>query len=124
MITGVVQADIARIRVKVVGWRGLEHDVEAVIDSGYSGALTLPAALINLLGLRWRSLEHGTLADGSRCVFPAYTGKLFWDGKLRSILVDEAEGDPLVGMRLLRGYELRIQVRARGKVTIKQLPSR
>jgi hypothetical protein len=50
-----------------------------------------------------------------------YTGKLLWDGKVRSILVAEAEADPLVGMRLLRGYELRMQVRYRGKVTIERL---
>ncbi|HEV3080808.1 MAG TPA: hypothetical protein VGY66_13550 [Gemmataceae bacterium] len=30
--------------------------------------------------------------------------------------------DPLVGMRLLRGHELKMQVRARGKVTIERLP--
>jgi hypothetical protein len=53
-----------------------------------------------------------------------YVGKLAWDGKVRRILVGEADTDPLVGMRLLRGHELRMQVRARGKVTIKRLPSR
>jgi hypothetical protein len=38
-----------------------------------------------------------------------------WDGKARRILVDEADTDPLVGMALLTGYELMMQVRARGK---------
>jgi hypothetical protein len=46
---------------------------------------------------------------------------LAWDGKVRSILVAEADADPLVGMRLLRGHELKMHVRARGKVTIKRL---
>ncbi len=31
---------------------------------------------------------------------------------------------PLVGMALLRGWEYKMQVRARGKVTIKRLPRR
>jgi len=124
MITGVVKSGEARIRLKVRGRRGREQVVEAVIDSGYTGALTLPPALITILGLRWQSVERATLADGSTCVFQVYKGKLVWDGKVRTILVDEADADPLVGMKLLKGHELKMQVRARGKVTIKRLRPR
>jgi clan AA aspartic protease len=124
MIIGAVKSDEARIRLTVKGRRGREHEVDAVIDSGYSGALTLPPALITALGLRWQSEAWATLADGSMCVFQVYRGKLVWDGKVRSILVDAADADPLVGMGLLRGHELKMHVRARGKVTIKRLPSR
>ncbi len=124
MIIGAVKSDEARIRLKLKGQRGREQEIEAVIDSGFTGALTLPPALIATLGLRWRSMDRATLADGSTCVFQVYVGKVLWDGKIRSILVAEADSDPLVGMRLLRGHELRIQVRARGKVTIKRLASR
>src|SRR5262245_14691360 len=124
MITGAVKSDEARIRLKVKGRRGREQEVEAVIDSGYTGALTLRPDLIAILGLRWQSVDRATLADGSTCVFQVYVGKLVWDGKVRTVLVDEADTDPLVGMRLLRGHELRMQVRARGKVSIKRLPPR
>lgn len=123
MITGAVKSDEARIRLKVRGRRGREQEIEAVIDSGYTGALTLPPALITILGLRWRSVERAILADGSTCVFPVFVGKLLWDGKVRNILVGEAGVVPLVGMKLLRGHESKMQVRARGKVTIKRLPS-
>jgi clan AA aspartic protease len=124
MIAGTVKSDEARIRLKVRGWRGREYEVEAVIDSGYTGALTLPPALIMALGLRWRSVERATLADGSTCLFQVYVGKVVWDGKVRKILVDEANADSLVGMKLLRGHEVKMQVRARGKVTIKRLRPR
>ena len=40
MITGAVKSDEARIRLTVKGWRGREQKVEAVIDSGFTGALT------------------------------------------------------------------------------------
>ena len=124
MIIGTVKSDEARIRLQVKGLRGREQEVEAVSDSGFTGALTLPPAVITTLGLRWRSVDRGTLADGSMCVFQVYVGKVLWDGKVRSILVAEADADPLVGMRLLRGHELKMQVRYRGKVTIKRLPRR
>jgi clan AA aspartic protease len=121
MITGTVKSDEAHIRLKVIGRHGREQEVDVIIDSGFNGALTLPPALITTLELRWRSVDQATLADGSTCVFQVYVGKLLWDGKVRSILVAEANTDPLVGMRLLRGHELKLQVRARGKVTIKRL---
>jgi clan AA aspartic protease len=108
--------------VKVKGRRGREQEVEAVIDSGYTGALTLPPALIATLGLRWQSVDRATLADGRTCVFQVYVGKLVWDSKVRTVLVDEADTDPLAGMRLLKGHELKMQVRYRGQVTIKRLP--
>ena len=123
MITGVVKYDEARIRLKVRGRQGRELEVELVVDTGYSGALTLPPALISTLGLRWRSVDRATLAEGSICIFQVYEGKLDRDGKARTILIDEADADPLLGMRLLRGHELRMQVRARGKVIVKRLPS-
>jgi clan AA aspartic protease len=124
MITGVVKSDEGRIRLKVKGLRGREQEVQAVIDTGYTASLTLPPAVIAALGLRWRSMERFTLADGSECLLDVYVARVVWDGKVRTILVDEADADPLVGMRLLRGQELKMQVRARGKVTIKRLPPR
>jgi hypothetical protein len=37
MITGAVKSDEGRIRLKVKGLRGRQHEVEAVIDSGVYG---------------------------------------------------------------------------------------
>ena len=122
MITGVIESDEARVKLQVIGIRGQRQEVEAVIDTGYTASLTLPPTLIAALGLRWQSVDRGTLADGSECLFDVYEGKMVWDGQVRDVLVDEADTDPLIGMSLLNGYELKMQVRVRGKVTIKRLP--
>jgi clan AA aspartic protease len=124
MITGVVKCNEASIRLKVKGRRRREQEIEAVIDTGYTASLTLPPAVVAALGLAWQGMERFTLADGSQCVFDAYVASVRWDGKVRTIIVDEADTDPLVGMRLLRGHELKMQVRARGKVVIERLPRR
>ena len=58
------------------------------------------------------------MADGSHCTFDVYAAKVRWDGKVRKVYVDESDADPLVGMELMKGHELRMQIRARGKVTI------
>jgi clan AA aspartic protease len=122
VITGVIHAREGRIRLKIRGPRGQELDIEAVIDTGYTATLTLPSTLIVSLGLRWKTFGRGLLADGSESLFDVYLAKIIWDGVEREILIDEADTDPLVGMALLSGFELNMQVRPGGKVRIKRLP--
>jgi hypothetical protein len=62
------------------------------------------------------------LADGSEEEFDVYSATVLWDGQPRRIPVDEAEIDPLVGMSLLYGHDLHIQVINGGSVTIAALP--
>jgi len=124
MITGAVLADEGRIRLTVRGSRGRERDIEAVVDTGYTSWLTLPPDVIAALSLQWLSLDRATLADGSEVEFDVYAAKVLWDGRVRSVFVDKADADPLVGMALLKGYELKMQIRTRGKVTIKKLARR
>jgi clan AA aspartic protease len=124
MIIGVVQAREARIDVIVRGAGGREREVEAVIDTGFTGSLTLPPSLVAALRLRWRKADRGILADGSECLFDAYEADVLWDGQTIAVLVNETDATPLIGMTLLDGYELKVQVRSSGKVTLKPLPRR
>ena len=125
MIRGVVTADReAVIRLVVRGAAGQELEVGAVVDTGFDGWFSLPPALIAQLELQWRRRGRALLADGSECVFDIYEGTLVWDRKPRRVAVDEASTAPLVGMALLQGCELNVQVRDGGSVTIKSLPSR
>src|SRR5260370_33100309 len=119
MITGVVQAAEGRIRLLVKGRRGREQEIQAVIDTGYAGSLTLPPAVIQALSLRWQTVDRFKLADGSISIFDVYEAKVVWDGKVRQILVDETDAEPLVGMRLLKGHKLEMEIRYRGKVRIR-----
>lgn len=122
MITGVVTADHqATIRLTVRRPREQEQEIDAVIDTGFDGALTLPPALISILGLVWRRRGRALLADGSESVFDIYEAIVVWDGEPRRIAVDAADTDPLVGMGLMYGYDLRIQVVDGGTVTIEAL---
>lgn len=122
MITGRVQDSEARITLKLRGPGGDERAVEAVIDTGFTGSLTLPSTLIQELGLEWQSLGRGLLADGSECLYDVFMAEAEWDGRWVYILVDEAESAALVGMSLLDGYELRIEVSNGGAVMIQSLP--
>lgn len=124
MIVGIVRGREPLIRLTVRGFRGRQQEVEAVVDTAYTGWLTSPPAAIAALNLRWQTFGRGILADGSVSTFDVYEAKVVWDGRVRPVFVDEFDATPLVGMALLRGHEYRMQVRARGKVTIKRLPRR
>ncbi len=123
MIAGVVNAQLeVTIRFPVLDATGQLVEVEAVVDTGFSGLLTLPRSLVVALGLVWHSLRTVILADGSRLQLDAYSASVLWDGTLRSIEVYAVDSDQLVGMRMLQGYELRAEIRVGGNVTIAALP--
>lgn len=100
---------------------GEERTVEAIIDTGFTGYLSLPAVLIDRLGLFWAGRGQALLADGSLHVFDMYIGRVMWDGQQRTIEVDEADTEPLAGMGLLRGHSLRVDVVENGIVRIEAL---
>jgi len=123
MITGIVTAyRQAIIRLTVRGPEGQEQEIEAVIDTGFDGSLTLSPPLIAALGLVWRRRGRALLADGSESLFDIHEAIVVWDGEPRRIAVDTADIDPLVGMSLLYGFELTVQARDGGSVAIKPLP--
>ena len=123
MITGVVTvAREAVISLTVRGPNGQEQEIEAVIDTGFDGSLTLPSELIAALGLPWRRRGRALLADGNESVFEIYEATVIWDGTARRVSVDEVDVMPLVGMALLYGYELTVQIVEGGRVVLKPLP--
>lgn len=122
MITGVVTPfREARIRLIVRGPAGQTQQVEAVIDTGFDGALALPPLTIAALGLPWRRLGRALLADGSESLFDVHEATVDWDGAPRRVAVDAVNIDPLVGMLLLDGHQLTIEAVVGGRVTIQVL---
>lgn len=94
---------------------------DAVIDTGFTGFLSLPIAIIMELGLQWSYRDRATLGDGSETVFDVYSAEIVWNGQLREIEIDAAETEPLLGMGLLRGYRLLVDTIEGGLVTIETL---
>jgi clan AA aspartic protease len=110
------------IRLALVGAAGQVEEVDAVIDTGFTGELTLPSSITALLGHRSRGSEEARLADGEMVLLPTYRIPVLWDGVQQLATVMEAENDPLIGMRLLHGYRLTIDAIDGGPVTIEPLP--
>lgn len=119
MMIGSVNADLeALLRLTVRDANGQPQEVEAVIDTGFNGFLTLPPILIPALGLPWLCRQQGQLADGSVQTFDVYVAMVDWDGQPRRVEVEVVDVKLLIGMALLQGSELRIQVLPGRPVTI------
>ena len=103
MISGLITDDHeAIIELTVHGPTGRKARIEAVIDTGFDGWLTLPPILISRLKLPWRRRGRAVLADGDESLFDIYEGTVVWDKRRRRISVDEMKAAPLVGMSLMR----------------------
>ncbi|GBD54139.1 hypothetical protein BGM30_32320 [Microcystis aeruginosa NIES-298] len=96
--------------------------ITAVIDTGFTGFLSLPIATIRELELSWSYRDRATLGDGSEVLFDIYDGMVIWGGQYREIEINAAETEPLIGMSLLRGYRLQVDTVKGGLVTISELP--
>ena len=96
-------------------------EIEAVVDTGYNGFLTLPPSVVSDLRLPYASRSKANLVDGSVAEFNVYRVTALWDGNPRLIEADEANSTPLVGMMLLDGHNMSIDVENGGRVLISPL---
>ena len=68
MIEGSVNAAYeAVVILSLQGSEGRTRDIEAVIDTGYTGTLTLPTAVVADLGLSFSHMGWAFLANGRCC---------------------------------------------------------
>lgn len=119
MIAGIVNGDFeAMLSLSICGSDGKFYTQDAIVDTGFNGWLSLSPDLIDRLNLKWKRRGRAILGDGSECVFNIYEAIVFWDGVYLTIPIDEADSEPLVGMSLMEGYQLMVQVFEGGKVEL------
>ena len=111
----------AMIRLVVGNSESKRQTIDALIDTGFTGFLSLPIVVISDLNLKLCGREEGTLGDGSLCTFDVYRGFIIWDGQLRRIDINAAETTSLVGMSLLKGYRMQLDAIVGGEVSIRSL---
>jgi clan AA aspartic protease len=123
MIRGVVDSlNEAVVRLRLRGPRGMEADTDAIVDTGFTSSLTMPASIVTALGLIRQSRGTAQLADGSTCQYDVFDAEVAWDGTWRPVLVSVLGDEPLLGMRLMAGHRLVVDVASGGLVEIFQIP--
>ncbi len=111
----------ATVSLTVSGPAG-SAEVLAVIDTGFTGYLTLPPRVVATLGLVYVGRGTAILADGSDDEYDVVRGDILWFGVQRRVTVSAVGTEALVGMSLLDGCELRVEVVVGGAVEVRRLP--
>ena len=119
----------AIVALSVQGDDGATENIDFIIDTGYTGEMTLPQEIIDRLNLRTAEYDgYGTaptvmLADGAILTVEVYVTGVWWHDRLRVVEVDSIGSNPLIGMTLLQGSNLSIDAAPGGLVTITELPA-
>lgn len=119
MIKGAVNAKLeAVIRLTVRGPNGQSRKVDAVIDTGFSAWLSLPPVLIRKLGLPLQEAVRIVLANGTSVEVDVYEAVVVWNKRRRTVPVFAMDSDPLIGMAMLEGNDLRARILRGGELRI------
>ena len=92
----------------------------AIVDTGFSGAVALPASVISSLHLNVAGSENIVLADRTERACRTFHGYVSAEGIERRVVILELTGEPLLGMGFLRGLELCISGWPNGTVDIRE----
>lgn len=109
------------VTLNVVGVNRTQQTIQGVLDTGYTGFLTLPAATIRLLNLHLVGTRPVILGDNSEVLLKEFFAIVVLNGRERGVLVLQSESIPLLGMRLLQGHRITLDVVPGGPVTIEPL---
>lgn len=118
------RAHEAFLTVGVLAPSGKEAEIEAVVDTGSTGSLCLGAEVISVLGLPFIGKGAAVLADGKVVETRCHRGRILWHGRERGVQVLSAEGGSLVGMTLLRGSILTVEVEPGGEAMVEERTER
>jgi clan AA aspartic protease len=122
VITGNVSAAReAIIRIAVRGSETREESIDAIIDTGFDGFLTLPASVVSDLALPFAGATRAKLGDGREVSLDAFEAIVIWDSGERSVVTLATDGEPLVGMALLSGHRVVLDVVEGGRVEIQAI---
>lgn len=89
-----------------------------MLDTGFNGYLTLPQTLIEELDLPVMGDGAAVLADGSEAAFNVYGVTVLWDDQPLQVETGAIGVDALLGMAMLDGYNLNVDVKTGGHVVI------
>jgi clan AA aspartic protease len=113
-MTGVVDASgRALLRVRLQHrTSAAETELDAWIDTAFTGELVVPQAQIAALGLPLGPAVPARLADGSEIEVDSYLCLVEWFGTWKQIEVIASSGNnALLGVGLLLGHQLQIDYR-------------
>ena len=96
-------------------------NLEFLVDTGFTGYLTLPPESIGQLGLPKLGEVQVVLANGVESRFETYAGSASWLGQSRRVPIIENDSEPLLGMAFVWGSRLTVEGWDGGIVSIEEV---
>jgi len=93
--------------------------VDAVIDTGFTGWLTLSPDVVADMDLSSAGTSYGVLADGREVALDTYYVTVMLESEPRRVIAQVAPPPALAGMELFDGYVICIEDSPGGAVTIR-----
>ncbi len=118
---GEVRAHHALLRVPFRLPNLPDLEIECVIDTGFTGFLTMPLTAVQKLNLPFIRRIPANLADDSTITVDVYVATIVWGGVERDVEVLATGKRPLLGTLLLDGYEITAQFTEGGSVALRNL---
>lgn len=100
---------------------GQRHWHRPLLDTGFNGGMTLPAEKIDELELEYLTNTRMMLADGNLVAVPTYEIPVLWRDEIKIVKVFRMEGDPLLGMELMRGSRIEFDSMHLGEILAKPI---
>ncbi len=108
------------INVSILDDHDIAHSFEFILDTGFSGHLTLPSDVINRLGLHYSGQRAVATADGFAHNVDVFTARVLLHENWRPLFVIRLDSFPLLGMRSLLGGRLTMNVYAGGRLVVEE----
>lgn len=109
MIRGVIHENQPLIPI-VVAWKESVQELVALLDTGFTGELKVSPATATELGLKISHAEPVGLADEQVITMPAALAQVAMEGQAETVDVLIGEGQPVVGVGLLKRFEYHLTV--------------
>lgn len=110
-----------KIKLTVVGARKSSL-LEAILDTGFDGYLSLPINIAVTLGIELTAIIPVEYADGRRSQELVFSVRVDFDGKEKTVPATLTGGaEALAGTSLLADYELRLNF-PRQKINLEKIP--
>lgn len=111
----------AWVAVSVMDADGEPQQHDLIVDTGFTGWLTLPEADIRRLGLVRTGYRDSVIASGNTERFNYYRTSVSLHGRLYEVEVFESIDQPLLGMELLEGSRVVVDAWDGGDVIIQEV---
>ena len=95
--------------------------IEFVVDTGFTGFLTLPPPVVEALQLSYLEDISANLANDSTVAIAVHVATIVWNGVQRDVRVLATGRRPLIGTALLDGHVLMAQFIEDGLVSVSDL---